>query len=444
MHKKLTLFTLVLLVISNCLLSQGKKGINFDDKLSWDTIKEKAKRENKYIFVDCFATWCGPCKMMDENVYSNAELGEEFDKNFISIKLQMDKNPADNEYTRSWYSIAENFQKEYHLVGYPSLLFFSPKGNLVHRGVGYKSKEALIALSRDAVNPNTQYVGLKKNYKVGKIAKSKDVNALIDIAIENGDKEFAEEVAVKYKKDFIDKLSMDQLCTIDNLIFIKKHSNLVNSQDLVFSLFRNSPSRCDSLLPGLAKAVINLVVEKEEITPRLNYKDPRLTNWQLIGSNINRKYGKDIAEKLVPNARMNFAFETKNWKEYANLKDRELLNNDFPVNDSSLYAWNLNIAAWNTYLVCDDSTVLAKALSWSDRSMQILSAMKADSAEQYLDTKARILYKLGHISKALENEQKAIEVGMRKAQKSGGGKSIFYNEFSAVLEKMKNGESISN
>lgn len=444
MYKKLEIFILVLVFINNYLFSQEKTGINFDNKLSWNAIKQKAKQENKYIFVDCYATWCGPCKKMDREVYSNAEVGEEFNKNFIAIKLQMDKSSADNEYVKSWYAIAEKFQKEFSFEGYPSFLFFSPQGNLVYRGVGYKSKETLIALSKDAVDPGKQYFVLKNNYKVGKIKKQEDVRAFIDVARGNGDKDFAEEVAAKYKKDFIDRLRIDQLCTIDNLLFIKKYFNLVHSQDVVFSLFQHYPSKCDSLIPGLANAVVNSVIQREEIISKLNYNNPQLTNWDLITSNISSKYSNKIAEELVPKARIRFAFKTKNFKEYAILKDQEISNQTAPIEDSGMYSWDLNMAAWNTFLACDDSTVLVKALSWSDRSIQILSYIKADSSEQYLDTKARILYKLGRISEAIENEQKAIDLGMASAQKSGGGKSVFYNEYTAVLKRMKNGESIMN
>ncbi|MBO9572315.1 MAG: hypothetical protein J7497_08925, partial [Chitinophagaceae bacterium] len=33
-------------------------GINFEVRLTWQQIKDKAKAENKFIFVDCYATWC--------------------------------------------------------------------------------------------------------------------------------------------------------------------------------------------------------------------------------------------------------------------------------------------------------------------------------------------------------------------------------------------------
>ena len=40
------------------------KGIQWIERPNWQSVKEKAKQENKYIFIDAYATWCGPCKIM--------------------------------------------------------------------------------------------------------------------------------------------------------------------------------------------------------------------------------------------------------------------------------------------------------------------------------------------------------------------------------------------
>ncbi len=63
-------------------------GIKFQSGLNWEQVKEKARNENRYIFIDCYATWCGPCKKMDKEVYTSENVGNIFNKNFISIKLQ--------------------------------------------------------------------------------------------------------------------------------------------------------------------------------------------------------------------------------------------------------------------------------------------------------------------------------------------------------------------
>ena len=49
------------------------QGIMFEPTRSWKKIVEKARSENKLIFVDCYADWCGPCKMMSPIIDEIAE-----------------------------------------------------------------------------------------------------------------------------------------------------------------------------------------------------------------------------------------------------------------------------------------------------------------------------------------------------------------------------------
>ncbi len=65
-------------------------GIKFVNISNWNEVLLKAKNEGKYIFVDCFATWCGPCKEMDKNVYPMDKVGLLVNEKFISVRLQMD------------------------------------------------------------------------------------------------------------------------------------------------------------------------------------------------------------------------------------------------------------------------------------------------------------------------------------------------------------------
>jgi len=56
----------VLFVLFSYLLGlTAQRGVEFDRDLTWQQVKLKAKAENKYIFMDCYATWCGPCKKME-------------------------------------------------------------------------------------------------------------------------------------------------------------------------------------------------------------------------------------------------------------------------------------------------------------------------------------------------------------------------------------------
>src|SRR5450631_1885741 len=98
-------------------------GVIFEHSFNWKKILEQAKSENKYIFVDCFTTWCGPCKLMDKEVYTKEIVGNYFNQNFIAVKLQMDKTNTDNQQVIDWYTDAEMFQKKYGIPVYPTYLF---------------------------------------------------------------------------------------------------------------------------------------------------------------------------------------------------------------------------------------------------------------------------------------------------------------------------------
>ncbi len=143
--------------------------IHFEKGLSWKQIKDKAKAEHKYIFVDCFATWCGPCKQMDQEVYNRQDVGITYNKDFISVRLQMDQTAADNDTIKGWYSTVTNIQTLYTVHAYPTFLFFDSEGKPVHRITGAMAASAFIHLALDVQDPNKQYYRVLKNFEPGKL-----------------------------------------------------------------------------------------------------------------------------------------------------------------------------------------------------------------------------------------------------------------------------------
>ena len=80
---------MVLLAATTFAFAQ-EKGMHFEHNTTWQKILAKAKAEKKYIFVDCFTTWCGPCKQMSANIFPLKEVGDFYNKNFINVKIQLD------------------------------------------------------------------------------------------------------------------------------------------------------------------------------------------------------------------------------------------------------------------------------------------------------------------------------------------------------------------
>ena len=56
----------------------------------------KAKTENKLVFMDAFAEWCGPCKRMAATVFTDEKVGKFMNANFICLKTDMEKGKVLN------------------------------------------------------------------------------------------------------------------------------------------------------------------------------------------------------------------------------------------------------------------------------------------------------------------------------------------------------------
>jgi thiol:disulfide interchange protein len=118
-------------------VSEGKVGIDFSD-ISLEEAKTLAKKKKKIIFIDAYASWCGPCKMLDKNTFSDASVGTYFNDKFINLKIDCEKHP-DGRKVASTYSVS----------AYPTLIWIDADGNLVKKEVGYKSPEQLLKAVQD-------------------------------------------------------------------------------------------------------------------------------------------------------------------------------------------------------------------------------------------------------------------------------------------------------
>ncbi len=174
-------------------------GIQFESNLSWREIQEKALATNKYILVDCYATWCGPCKFMDKEVYPLDYVGKSINEKFISVKVQMDTSANDVPSIKNWYLDASRIMKQYDVTAFPTYLFFSPDGKIVHKYKGALTGDLFVEMARASLHRETQYFTLLDQYKRGMMANTQK-SKLATFAKNVGDVELAYSIA----KDYID------------------------------------------------------------------------------------------------------------------------------------------------------------------------------------------------------------------------------------------------
>lgn len=159
---------LLVLIISMITGTAYGQGINFENLPGWKEVLIKAKNEKKAIFVDAFTTWCGPCKQMDKEVFPQKEVGDFFNANFISFKLQMDQTAKDDAVTKGRYDDAKLFEQTHKIASYPCYLFFDTEGKLIHKAGGGGLKPAdFIEIGKEAIDPGKQLLSYKRKYLEG-------------------------------------------------------------------------------------------------------------------------------------------------------------------------------------------------------------------------------------------------------------------------------------
>jgi thioredoxin-related protein len=116
----------------------------------------KANTENKLIFMDAFAEWCGPCKRMAATVFTDEKVGKFMNSNFICLKMDMEKGEG------------PELSRKYDVSAYPTLLFLNATGGLVQRNVGALPSEGFIAAARQALGKIDNTKEFEKSYAEGK------------------------------------------------------------------------------------------------------------------------------------------------------------------------------------------------------------------------------------------------------------------------------------
>jgi thioredoxin 1 len=116
-----------------------KKGISFENP-SWNEVLALAKKENKPIFIDISTEWCYYCKRMKASVFTNSEVGEYYNKNFINVTFDAEKGEG------------IELKKKYGVTGYPTFVYLDSKGNLLIKTAGYRNSEKFIKTGQDALS----------------------------------------------------------------------------------------------------------------------------------------------------------------------------------------------------------------------------------------------------------------------------------------------------
>jgi thioredoxin 1 len=143
--KKSILFSITLIlsgIISYSFYSKNENSVTYSDtgiqftSISFEEALKLAKKEKKNIFLDAYASWCGPCKMLKKNIFTQKEVGDFYNSNFINMAIDMEQGEG------------PQLAQKYKVQAYPTLLFINHKGEVIGSALGYHQADEILALGK--------------------------------------------------------------------------------------------------------------------------------------------------------------------------------------------------------------------------------------------------------------------------------------------------------
>lgn len=434
-----------------------RKGIQWITGLSWEQIKQKAKAENKYLFIDAYTTWCGPCKMMDKYVYPNDTVGDFFNKYFLAVKVQMDKTEKDDQSIKDWYNDSKRIANEYAVTSYPSLIFLSPESTPLYKIQGFRPVQKFVDTAKLVMtngtlynDPYKEYRALVSEYKLG-VKYYDRMPSMISTAFYLNDSDLAREM-FKDHLSYACTLNKNERYTKENIELWSSLILKLDSKALPF--FLKDYSIIDQVMEhnGWSINQVNKTIQgrivdsffkmqKGETRTRLGIMpnsevmfkqlprsaggkiDPDFVeaDWKKLKKMICKHFSKEYADRNVFIAKTSWYYQHENMVGLSNAYFSQL--DKYPPEDLVKELGVINQRAWETFLYVNDKKLLNKALEWMDRLIQ-----HGANQPNMLDTYANLLYKLGHINEAIQWQEKAVKL-------SPNDKSLF-----KTFEQIKKGE----
>lgn len=348
------------------------QGIKFFEG-TFEEAQAEAKAQGKLIFMDAYAVWCGPCKMMTNSVFPLENVGDFFNANFINIKVDMEKGEG------------LTLRRKYGISAYPTLLLLNAEGEVVELSRGGRGADALIAWAKQAVIPNQVLVDkLQEKYDAGDRSKEL-LQALIKVkATYNQD---FNNLFEEYLKD----LSPEEVVKESNANFIFEQTKSINSPGIKIlkgyqTYFKTivSEEAFKQKIINLSQTVISEAYATKEIhkinEASLFLKDFKVENYKELNSEVH----------------LNFYKEIEDWINYDKAASKHLAK--YKKDNDEAY----REVAWNYYMKIDDDKALKKAEKW----MQ--AAVKKNNSYDNNLTQAYLLYKLKNYSAAEDAVNYAI------------------------------------
>ena len=353
-------------------------GIQFSDQ-SFDELLATAKAEDKLVFVDAYAVWCGPCKMMTAKVFPQERVGRVFNERFVNAKIDMEKGEG------------PELARRYSVMAYPTYLFLNGDGELVHKAMGYIPADQLLAVAEDATGDNS--LGAMNARYDGGDRGTEFIQEYMTTLSQLGEKRRSGEVMDDYLKNHED---WSDARTMSLIVSSPGH---VGGDRMKYLL-----THADEAIAAVGSHRFMETLQRTLLTYYINQSQLRTLPPTTEIAPFYTEYAAPLKDRLVAHYTMFQADQMRDTPTYLSAAKRYLAA--YPSDDHV----ELNMAAWNFYERAESEEDLRLALSWAQKAVDM------EATYPNLDTLAWLYDKLGMGRKAKQAARRAIEVAKATEQ----------------------------
>ena len=363
---------------------------------NWDETLQKAKKENKLIFVDCYTDWCTWCKVMDRQTFPDTAVTRELTSHYVAIRREMQQTDE-----------GRRLRLKYQVQGFPTYLILSPDGHLLGRIDGYWDADVFLQKLRYYLLPGNQQPLPGYSTKLDPGYPQYCLDAM----------DPAKDEETRANEDHYVEMTRARLDSMPDKRSEVAWGLMWMFPEVSFGYGQWTCANFDTLgklygSDNVKDRVMSYIATN--VAKAAHYTDLVLLNQALADC---RYLGADSGSTRFE-IRVQYASMVSDWKMLQQILQQYADTADFSKNNPAYF---LNDRCWDIYERCDDSSVVASATGWMEKSSRLYPEYAL------LDTYAALLYKSGQFAKAEPVAEQAIAQGKKEEKDTAATEELLQN-----------------
>ncbi|MGN0282371.1 MAG: thioredoxin family protein [Prevotella sp.] len=332
----------------------ANEGIKFEEGTFAQALA-KAKEQKKMLFIDCYTSWCGPCKMLSSKVFPQKKVGDYFNKEFVSLKVDMEKGEG------------VDLKNKFGVKAFPTLLFIDANGKEINRIVGAESDvDKFLKNVKDGLGSNS-LSAMTERYDGGE----RDTSFLI-----------------AYLGVLDRAYNKTKSAEVAELLLKGNESDMLTNEGLykAFIKYNKSPLTPSFQYMLANKAAFEAKYDKDKLNQTATFvwksypysfikkNTDGSSTFDAEGMNAYKaemkKWNVKEADEIATNIEIAWAEAQGNWKQYAEFCSKYIKK--YGEDDMLIYNWAGRICK-----NCKDAAVRKKAVSWIKKRQANIAKEKA-------------------------------------------------------------------